>query len=126
MLDDAALPGAIADGRLPYLGWTTLYEKGAETGAERRIDTFLRYRRSALRRREIRTELGLATPGKLAALELRRERVVRAFDLMVEREERVRAALVEAARRMADEERGGAGPEAAPASTRAAFAATGS
>ena len=120
MLDDGALGAAIADGTLPCLGWNTLYAEGAETGAARETDTFLRYRRSALRRREIRAELGLATPEKLAALELRRERVVRAFDLTVEREARVRTALVEAARRMAEEGR------AAPASVLPALAATGS
>ena len=105
MLDDGALGAAIADGTLPCLGWNTLYAEGAEDGAARETDTFLRYRGSALRRREIRAELGLATPEKLAALELRRERVVRAFDLTVEREARVRTALVEAARRMAEEGR---------------------
>lgn len=108
MLDDALLPGSIADGRLPCLGWTTLYPNGAEEGAPRDVETFLRYRRSALRRQAVRHELGLATPDKLAALELRRERVVRAFDLMTEREGRVRAALVDAARRIA-EENGGTG-----------------
>ncbi len=102
MLDDAVLPGAMADGRLPCLGWTTLYAKGAENGALRDVETFLRYRRSALRRQAIRHELGLATPEKLAALELRRERVVRAFDLVVEREGRVRAALRESARRLGE------------------------
>ena len=122
MLDDAALHEAIDDGRLPCLGWSTLYANGAEPGAARDPDTFLRYRRSALRRREIRQELGLATPERLAALELRRERVVRAFDLVVEREERVRAALVEAARRMAEEGRVGGHEPVAPVR----FAATGS
>ena len=121
LLDDAALEAAIGDGRLPCLGWSTLYANGAEPGAARDVETFLQYRRSALRRQEIRHELGLATPEKLAALDLRRERVVRAFDLVVEREERVRAALLEAARRLAEEERDGAGPGVA-----AALAATGS
>ena len=102
LLDDVALQAAIADGRLPCLGWSTLYANGAEPGAARDPETFLKYRRSALRRQEIRHELGLATPEKLAALELRRERVTRAFDLVVEREARVREALVAAARRAID------------------------
>jgi len=80
LLDDARLADELSSGRLPEVGYTTLYRRGAKPGDARDDDTFLRYRASALRRQEIRRELHLATPRKLNALELRREQVLRVFD----------------------------------------------
>ena len=81
LLDDARLERTLASGRLPELGYTTLYPKGATTlGAPRDVGTFLRYRASELRRQQIRHELRLDTAGKRNALALRREQVLRVFD----------------------------------------------
>ena len=93
MLDDVALIEALFDGRLPELGFTTLYRKGAAQDAPRDESTFLSYRAAALRRQEIRRELGLDTSAKLAARELRREQVLRAYDLAVERARELEAAM---------------------------------
>lgn len=84
MLDDQRLVESLASGRLPYLGYTTLYAKGATGGSPRSEDTFLEYRRSALRRQEIRHELGIDTAEKLTALTLRREQVLRTYDRSLE------------------------------------------
>ena len=80
LLDDARLDEALASGRLPELGFTTLYRRGATRGDPRDEVTLLRYRASALRRRAIRGELHLDTVGKLSTLALRREQVLRVFD----------------------------------------------
>jgi len=80
LLDDAGLTEALACGRLPELGYTTLYPRESKPGAVRSVDTFLRYRASELRRQEIRHELRLDTVAKLDALALRREQVLRVFD----------------------------------------------
>ena len=80
LLDDARLVESLASRRLPELGYTTLYDKDAKPGDPRSLDTFLRYRASALRRREIRRALRLDTTSKLNALALRREQVLRVFD----------------------------------------------
>jgi hypothetical protein len=86
LLDDNALMESIRAGRVAELGYSTLYSKGAQPGDTREESTFLKYRASALRRNEIRQELGLDTAEKLAGLDLRREQVLRAYDLAVQRE----------------------------------------
>lgn len=73
-------------GQIASLGYSSLYCKDAQWGDARDESTFLKYRASALRRHEIRSELGLDTAEKLAGLELRREQVLRAYDLAVQRE----------------------------------------
>ena len=80
LLDDARLIEALGTARLPELGYTVLYRKGAVSGAARDESTLLAYRASSLRRQEIRRELRLDTPAKLGALALRREHLLRTFD----------------------------------------------
>ncbi len=80
LLDDSQLIDSLASGRLPRLGYTTLYAKDATGDSPRSEDTFLEYRASALRRQEIRRELGIDTPEKLTGLALRQEQVLRVFD----------------------------------------------
>ena len=80
LLDDRLLIDSLASGRLPRLGYTTLYAKDATGDSPRSEDTFLEYRASGIRRQEIRRELGIATPAKLSALALRQEQVLRMFD----------------------------------------------
>jgi len=80
MLDDQVLHDSIRSGQLCCLGYTTLYAKDALFDSERCVETFLEYRASALRRQEIRRELGLDTPDKLTGLALRQEQVMRMYD----------------------------------------------
>ncbi len=86
MLDDRALVKATAEGRLACIGYTSLYCKDSTFEQGRDVSTFLAYRRSALRRHEIRQELHLYGADKLSSLDLRREQVLRAYDLSVQRE----------------------------------------
>lgn len=86
LLDDQALMRSLHTGQIASLGYSSLYCKDAQWGDARDESTFLKYRASALRRHEIRSELGLDTAEKLAGLELRREQVLRAYDLAVQRE----------------------------------------
>jgi len=87
LLDDSRLSAALLSGRLPCIGYTTLYTKDAGTDSPRDESTFLSYRQSALRRQEIRQELNLGTTEKLDALALRQEQVLRLFDLAVLKQE---------------------------------------
>lgn len=80
LLNDERLVDALNHGRLPCIGYTTLYAKDADRHTPRNPRTFLEYRAGALRRQEIRRELGLDTSEKLSALQLRREQVLRVFD----------------------------------------------
>ncbi len=80
LLDDSQLVESLAAGRLPRLGYTTLYAKDATGDSPRSEDTFVEYRGSALRRQEIRRELGIDTAEKLTGLALRQEQVLRRFD----------------------------------------------
>jgi len=80
MLDDQVLLDSVRSGQLCCLGYTTLYAKDALFDSERCVETFLEYRASALRRQEIRRELGLDTPEKLTGLALRQEQVMRMYD----------------------------------------------
>jgi len=81
LLDDRLLVDSLASGRLPRLGYTTLYAKDATGDSPRSEETFLEYRRSALRRQVIRRELGIDTADKLDSLALRQAQVLRMFDL---------------------------------------------
>ncbi len=80
MLSDQRLLENIEAGELPCIGFTTLYEKDATLDSPRNEQTFVQYRRSALRRQEIRRELSIDTAEKLTALTLRKEQVLRMFD----------------------------------------------
>ncbi len=83
LLDDRGLDASLKSGRLPCIGYTTLYAKDATGDSPRSEQTFVEYRASALRRQEIRRELHLDTTEKLTALTLRQEQVLRMFDLSV-------------------------------------------
>jgi len=83
LLDDRRLNESITAGRLPCIGFSTLYPKGADSDTARCEDTFVAYRRSALRRQEIRREIKSDTVEKLTALTLRQEQVLRVFDRSV-------------------------------------------
>ena|GEM_PF-542383 len=93
LLDDGALIESLFSGRLPELGFTTLYRKDAPEGSARDESTFQAYRKAALRRQEIREEIGLATTAKLSSLQLRREQVLRAYDAAVVRSEDLEASV---------------------------------
>ena len=80
LLDDERLRKNIESGLVPCIGYTTLYAKNATLDSPRSVDTFMAYRRSALRRQEIRRELNIDTAEKLTALTLRQEQVLRMFD----------------------------------------------
>ena len=80
LLDDGLLIDSLSSGRLPRLGYTTLYAKDATGDSSRSEETFLEYRTSAIRRQVIRRDLGIDTPAKLSALALRQEQILRMFD----------------------------------------------
>jgi len=83
LLDDDLLLEALASERLPHISYTTLYDKDATVGSQRSESAFAEYRRSALRRQEIRKELKIDTAEKITALTLRQEQVLRVFDRTV-------------------------------------------
>lgn len=89
LLDDQRLAESIVSGRLPTIGYSTLYPKDATAESTRNIEPFMEYRASALRRQAIRRELGLDTVEKLTALTLKQEQVLRVFDrsILVSEEE---------------------------------------
>lgn len=80
LLDDKLLNEALATKRLPSISYTTLYAKDATIGSQRNEAAFVEYRRSALRRQEMRQELKIDTTEKITALTLRQEQVLRVFD----------------------------------------------
>ncbi len=80
LLNDENLLVSIEKGRVERLGYSTLFCKDAAKGAERDESTFKQYRKSALRRQNIRRELQLDTAEKLSALALRQEQILRRFD----------------------------------------------
>ena len=80
ILDDNKLKESVADGRIPYIGYSTLFAKDATTNSKRNESTFIAYRHSALRRQEIRREIKIDTAEKINALAIRREQVLRVFD----------------------------------------------
>jgi hypothetical protein len=80
LLDDKKLYESMVMGRLPAIGYTTLYAKDATSESDRCEETFRQYRRSAQRRQGMRQELNINTADKLNALALRHEQVLRVFD----------------------------------------------
>jgi len=80
LLNDQDLFTAVNQGRVPCIGFTTLFKKNAEQRDGRDVSTFLAYRKSALRIQEIRRELQLDTTEKLSALAIRQEQVLRVID----------------------------------------------
>lgn len=81
LLDDERLADSVARGLLPVLGFSALYTKGSRSGSPRDESTFLRYRMNAMRRKEIRVELGIDSAEKIANMEVRKQRMLRQFDL---------------------------------------------
>ena len=89
LLDDAQLQRAVENGEIACIGYSTLFPKDAKDTSERDESTFLDYRASALRRQAIRRELQLDTTDKLNALEIRKEQLLRRFDLSLEDREKL-------------------------------------
>lgn len=80
ILKDHRLDESIRIGLVPNRGYTTLFPKFAGSSTLRDDSTFMSYRKSTLRRQEIRRELEIDTADKLDALEIRREQMLREFD----------------------------------------------
>ncbi|MFK7890655.1 MAG: hypothetical protein AB8B63_07545 [Granulosicoccus sp.] len=85
LLDDRNLLASVATGKVPEIGYTTLYSKDATRESVRCEKTFAQYRRSALKRQQMRCELNIDTAEKLRALSLRHEQVLRVFDVSMAR-----------------------------------------
>ena len=83
LLDDDQLRQSIANGKLSCVAFSTLFAKDATADSSRCTDTFMEYRASALKRQDIRRELGIDTTEKLTALTLREEQVLRLFDQII-------------------------------------------
>jgi len=80
LLTEERLQKSIKAGRVPKRDYVTLYPKGAGDSEPMDPETFLSYRKSALRRKTIRTELGAESSDKIAALELRNQQVLAMYD----------------------------------------------
>ncbi len=80
ILDDQKLRQSVAEGRLPCIGYSTLFAKDALLDAARGEQTFLAYRHSALRRQEMRREMHVDTAEKINSMAIRKEQVLRVFD----------------------------------------------
>ena len=89
LLDDKKLQIAVKEGSISCIGYSTLFPKDAKDTCERDASTFLDYRASALRRQAIRRELQLDTTEKLNALEIRKEQLLRRFDLSIEERDKI-------------------------------------
>jgi len=80
ILCDRKLKKSVSEGRVPHVGYTTLFPKDSRPDAARCEDTFIAYRHSALARQEMRREMQFATAEKINALAIRQEQVLRVFD----------------------------------------------
>jgi len=80
ILDDEKLKQSVIEGRIPCIGYSTLFAKDATADAGRSEATFVEYRHSALRRQEMRRELKVDTAQKINALAIRQEQILRVFD----------------------------------------------
>jgi hypothetical protein len=89
LLDDKKLQIAVKEGSISCIGYSTLFPKDAKDTCDRDASTFLDYRASALRRQAIRRELQLDTTEKLNALEIRKEQLLRRFDLSIEERDKI-------------------------------------
>jgi hypothetical protein len=89
LLDDKKLQIAVKEGSISCIGYSTLFPKDAKDTCERDASTFLDYRASALRRQAIRRELQLDTTEKLNALEIRKEQLLRRFDLSIDERDKL-------------------------------------
>lgn len=85
ILDDSKLNQSVQEGRVPFVGYTTLFAKDAKPGATRCEETFIAYRHSALRRQEMRREMQIDTAKKINSLAIRQEQVLRVFDRTLSR-----------------------------------------
>ena len=97
LLKDERLLANIYAGELPCIGFTTLYAKDATLDSPRNEETFMEYRKSALRRQRIRHELSIDTTEKLTALTLRQEQVLRMFDRTLTCQRSKRALAIQSA-----------------------------
>ena len=80
LLTEERLNRSMAVGRVPSRAYVTLYPKAASADEPIDVETFLAYRRSALRRKAIRIELGSDSSDRIAALELRNQQVLAMYD----------------------------------------------
>ncbi len=81
------LQRSIDAGRVPSRAYITLFPKGASASESSDPETFLAYRKSALRRQTIRLELGIQSSERITALQLRNEQVLSMYDQKMERTE---------------------------------------
>ena len=82
LLDDKRLEARIESGFVPAKTYVTLFKKADTSPLPRDCSTFVAYRESALRRREIRFELGLDTPTQVLALTKKMADVTQLYDLL--------------------------------------------
>jgi len=80
ILDDVKLKLSVQEGRISRIGYSTLFPKDAEIGSRRCEDTFIAYRKCALRRQVMRREMRINSAEKISALAIRQEQVLRVFD----------------------------------------------
>jgi len=80
ILDDEKLKLSVQEGRISRIGYSTLFPKDAEIGSRRCEDTFIAYRKCALRRQVMRREMRINSAEKISALAIRQEQVLRVFD----------------------------------------------
>ncbi|MBX2886660.1 MAG: hypothetical protein KTR32_42330 [Granulosicoccus sp.] len=80
LLTEDRLCRAMDLGRVPAKNYVTLYKKSSVPEESSDKTTLLSYRGNALRRKAIRTELGLDTPEGITALSLRHEQVLSMYD----------------------------------------------
>lgn len=80
LLTEQRLRRCVEAGRVPDRAYVSLYPKGVKRDEPSDPETFLAYRASALRRQAIRRELGIDSPEKIAALQLRNSQVLAMYD----------------------------------------------
>ena len=80
LLTEQRLFASIAAGRVPGKAYVTLYPKNVAPEDPCDTSTFLSYRRNALRRQYLRSELKIDTPDRINALGLRNSQVLAMYD----------------------------------------------
>jgi hypothetical protein len=83
LLDDKRLEARIESGVVPGKAYVTLFKKADISPLPRDSSTFMAYRESALRRCDIRAELGLDTPTQVLALKKKLADVTQLYDLLI-------------------------------------------
>jgi hypothetical protein len=82
LLEDARLEARIEAGIVPGKPYVALFKKVDTPPVSKDTSAFMEYRQSALRRQEIRAELGLNTPERAEVLRKKLADVVRLYDLL--------------------------------------------